>query len=118
MGTETGRGVAPIVHDPDTDLHVPALCDVEVIAGLRRATLHHGLDVRRAGEILEDYEELPLTRHGHVALLARAFDLRRNFSAYDVTYVALAEQTMGALLTADDRLGRAARQHTKVNVLA
>jgi predicted nucleic acid-binding protein len=117
MGTETGRRIASIVHDRETDLHVPALCDVEVLAGLRRATLRYSLDVDRAGEILEDYQDLPITRHGHLALLSRMFDLRRNFSVYDAAYIALAERTSGAFLTSDARLGRAARTHTEVTVL-
>jgi predicted nucleic acid-binding protein len=44
--------------------------------------------------------------------------LRHNFSAYDATYVALAEQLDAELLTADQRLARAVRAHTSVLVAA
>lgn len=63
---------------------------------------------------LEDYLDLPITRHGHVGLLAGILDLRANFSVYDATYLALAETLAAPLLTADDRLVRGARSHTRV----
>jgi predicted nucleic acid-binding protein len=63
----------------------------------------------RAADAIEDYLDLPLFRHGHQALLGRVLELRSNFSAYDATYVALAEQLNGELLTVDDGLARAVR---------
>jgi predicted nucleic acid-binding protein len=39
---------------------------------------------------------------------------RANFSAYDATYVTLAEALSARLLSADRRLLRAIRRHTKV----
>jgi predicted nucleic acid-binding protein len=44
-------------------------------------------------------------------------ELRANFSAYDATYVALAEHLNAELMTADDRLVRAVRTHTRIAVL-
>jgi len=43
--------------------------------------------------------------------------LRHNFTAYDATYVALAEALGATLLTADLRLARAVRTHTAVDVM-
>ncbi|MGH2669261.1 MAG: hypothetical protein ACRDJF_09960 [Actinomycetota bacterium] len=40
--------------------------------------------------------------------------LRRNFSAYDATYVALAEGIDGQLLTADGALARAVQARVRV----
>jgi predicted nucleic acid-binding protein len=96
---------------------VPALCDVEVTAGLRRALLHDLLSVERANQAIAHYRDLPLTRHGHQGLLPRMLDLRSNFGAYDACYVALAELMGAELLTADERLSRAVRTHTGVGVL-
>lgn len=48
------------------------------------------------------------------------WQLRENFSAYDATYVALAEvvaEERASLLTADARLARAVNNHTSVPVL-
>lgn len=96
---------------------MPALCDVEVGAGLRRALLGRTLSEGRAEDALVDYLDLPLTRHGHQGLLMRMLELRNNFSAYDATYVALAERLGGELLTSDGRLARALRTLTQLNVL-
>lgn len=98
-------------------MHAPALCDVEVTAALRRAALREIVSSQRVGLALQHYLQLPLTRHGHTALLARMLELRSNFSAYDACYVALAEGLDADLLTADERLSRAVRRHTRINVL-
>jgi predicted nucleic acid-binding protein len=99
------------------DLHAPALCDVEIVAGLRRAVLQRKLTGGRAHEAIHDYLDLPISRHGHQQLLIRMLELRANFSAYDATYLALAERLAGDLLTGDERLARAVRDHTEITVL-
>lgn len=66
---------------------------------------------------LEDYLDLPLTRHGHRSLLSRILALRSNFSAYDATYVSLAESLGAELLTADQPLARSVKNLLKVKVL-
>lgn len=101
---------------PDADLHVPALCDVEVAAGLRRAVLRRMVSDQRAAAAVEDYLDLPLRRHGHQWLMPRLLELRANFTAYDACYVALAEHLDGQLLTGDGRLARAVREHTEITV--
>jgi predicted nucleic acid-binding protein len=96
---------------------VPALCDIEVAAGLRCALLRGLLSLERADQALAHYPLLPLTRHGHQGLLPRMLSLRSNFGAYDACYVALAELLGADLLTADERLARAVRTHTGVGLL-
>ena len=66
---------------------------------------------------MDDYLDLPLTTHGHRALVPRMLALRQNFSAYDATYVALAERIGSALLTGDHALMRAVRQQAIVEVV-
>lgn len=105
-----------VVRARDVDLHVPALCDVELAAAVRRAMLRGFMTPGRAAEAVDDYLDLPLTRHGHGALLAGVLELRQNFSAYDATYVVLAERLGGALLTGDRRLARAVRSHMEVPI--
>jgi predicted nucleic acid-binding protein len=48
-----------------------------------------------------------LHRHAHEPLLDRIWELRRNVSAYDAVYLALAEVLDAILLTSDSRLARA-----------
>jgi predicted nucleic acid-binding protein len=117
LGTAAGGAVAASLRHDDPDLHVPVLCDVEVVSGLRRGLHARVLAHQRALDAVQDYLDLPLTRHGHQVLLERMLELRGNFSAYDATYVALAERLAAGLLTADDRLARAARSHTDLRVL-
>lgn len=106
-----------LLRAPDTDLHVPALCDVEVAAAVRSALLRGLLSAQRMTEAIDDYLDLPLTRHGHQVLLTRILDLKENFSAYDATYVALAERLGARLITGDQRLARSARSHTKLVIV-
>jgi len=117
LGTDSAGPIREILRGDDLDLHAPALCDVEVVAGLRRARMGRSLSEERADDALIDYLDLPLTRHGHQTLLARVLELRQNFSAYDATYVALAESLGGALLTSDRRLAGAVRTFTQLAVL-
>lgn len=72
----------------------------------------------RVGEVLTDLMDLPLTRHGHLALLPRAIALRNNFSVYDAVYVALAESVQATLVTADEKLAGAVRQHLSLEVVS
>lgn len=105
-----------VLEADDVDLHCPALCDVEVVAALRRALLMDRIDELRASLALQDHLDLPLTHHAHESLLARALRLRDNFSAYDAIHVALAEQLAAQLLTADDRLATAVRTNRTIAV--
>ena len=112
-----GSHLEVALREPETELHVPALCDVEVCSVLRRALLKRRLSHDRALDALEDYLDLPLARHGHTYLLGRVLGLRANFSAYDATYLALAEWLNASLLTADESLTRAVRAHLEIEII-
>ncbi len=92
----------------DEQLHVPHLIDAEVASGLRRRVIARQLDAEVAWTALDTWRRLGMTRYPMLSLLGRVWELRDNVSAYDASYVALAEQIDCALLTADGRLGRAA----------
>ncbi len=117
LRTDRAGPLEAVIEASDVDLHVPALCDVEISAALRRALLAGAMDERRTLDAVDDYLDLPLTTHGHGALIQRIIALRHNFSAYDATYVALAERIGAALLTADWALLQAVRQHALVEVM-
>ena len=100
------------------ELHVPALCDVEVASALRRALLAGSLAIPRAEQALDAYRDLPLERHGHLALLPVMVSLRDNFSAYDACYVALAQRLEAPFLTGDAGLARAVASHSPVDLVS
>ncbi|WP_448641682.1 type II toxin-antitoxin system VapC family toxin [Geodermatophilus sp. URMC 63] len=100
-----------------SDVHVPALADVEVLSVVRRAVLAGRLPVRRGAEAVQDWSELTVERYPHLPLLARAWELRDSVSAYDAQYVALAELLEVPLVTGDGRLARAPGLRCTVDLL-
>jgi len=118
LRTSTGRKLSPKLTDAGIDLHVPGLCDVEVVAALRGLERRGELEPARARAALDDYLDLPLVRHGQRGLVVRAFAQRENFSAHDAVYVALAEGLGSDFLTADDRLRSAVAERTEVELVA
>jgi predicted nucleic acid-binding protein len=121
--------LAPALADDDIDgdrarerlrseqLAAPELIDLEVVSTLRRAARAKRLDERRSAQALTDLAALPLRRVPHLSLLARVWELRDNLSAYDASYVALAEALDTVLLTADGRMKRASGINCEVAVL-
>ena len=117
LGTERGRRVSAQIADPSVGLHVPHLVDVAVTQALMRDALDRELAGSSARMALEDFRALDLTRHAREPLLGRVWELRRNLSAYDAVYVALAEALDSRLVTCDARLARAPGVTARVDVL-
>jgi predicted nucleic acid-binding protein len=90
--------------ESDDTFLVPHLIDVEVVSALRRMSVAQRLDKHRTQEYLEDLAALPAERYPHIPLLGRIWELRHNFTAYDATYIALAEATNSVLYTCDGKL--------------
>ncbi|SFP89928.1 Predicted nucleic acid-binding protein, contains PIN domain [Geodermatophilus dictyosporus] len=88
-------------------VHVPHLADVEVASALRRAVAADRITAAEGWSTLDTWRRLGVTRHAAPGLLDRVWQLRANVTAYDATYVALAEALGCALVTADGRLTRA-----------
>lgn len=107
LDTSTGQLVAAHIADPAEGLHVPHLVDIEVVQALRRYVREGELNTEEAEVALDDFLALDLQRHAHEPLLERVWELRKNLTAYDAVYVALAEVVDGVLLTCDGPLSRA-----------
>jgi predicted nucleic acid-binding protein len=88
-------------------LHTPHLIDSEVADGLRRRVAAMQLGADAGWTALDAFRRLGMTRYPVFALLDRVWELRDNLSAYDASYVALAELLDCTLLTADAQLSRA-----------
>jgi predicted nucleic acid-binding protein len=99
------------------ELHAPHLLDVEIVQGLRRLVRTGEVAVARSGEAIADLIDLDLHRHGLVDLMIRVWALRDNVSAYDATYVALAEAIDAPLVTCDSRLASAPGHRARVELI-
>lgn len=91
----------------DGDLHAPHLLDVEILHALRGLVRAGHLTQDRADDARQDFGELAVVRYPHEPLADRIWQLRHNLTAYDATFVALAEALAVPLLTCDGRLAAA-----------
>jgi predicted nucleic acid-binding protein len=96
---------------------VPHLVDAEVAHALRGQARRGRLAADDARSALTGWARLGVRRFGVVGLLPRVWELRENVSAYDATYVALAEAMDCQLVTADGRLARAAGPRCAITVV-
>ena len=88
----------------DESFIVPHLLDVEVVSAIRRLVAGLDVDAHRSGQFLAGLAALPAERFSHTPLIRRIWELRRNFTSYDATYIALAEATGSVLYTSDEKL--------------
>jgi predicted nucleic acid-binding protein len=101
----------------EEQVHVPHLIDPEVANALRRGVAASRIEPGDAWTALDRWRRLGMSRYAVVPFLARVWELRENLSAYDASYVALAESLECAVLTADVRLGGAPGLRCPVTVV-
>lgn len=89
-----------------SDLIAPALIDVEVVHALRGRVRGGKLQARIAVQAIADLRRIPMERCDMLPLLDRVWQLRENLTAYDATFVALAEAFDAVLVTGDERLAK------------
>ena len=95
----------------------PHLVDSEICHSLRRLCRLGAISVREAERLIGDWARLGIQRFGVVALSGRVWELRDNLTAYDATYVALAEALDCPLLTTDLHLVRVPGLRCSITVL-
>jgi predicted nucleic acid-binding protein len=118
LGDDDGDGHTARAELRDAvDLTAPDLVDVETVAVLRKRWLAGTISERRFQAAVRDLERLDFERVPALRLMRRAYELRANVTAYDATYVALAEALDCELLTADQRLARASGPRCAIRVL-
>jgi predicted nucleic acid-binding protein len=98
-------------------LHAPHLLDVEVAQVLRRHVSKGLISEARGQTALEDFLQIPLLRYPHDVLLPRVWQLRKNLTAYDAVYIALAEALEMPLLTCDANIAGAPGHRARVDVI-
>jgi predicted nucleic acid-binding protein len=107
LHTPVGLEIAPHIFAPEETIHAPYLVDIEILHAVRRLNRSGEVSVARARELLEDYSDLSLQRYPHVLFLARIWELRHNWTAYEAAYIALAEELDAPLFTCDRALATA-----------
>lgn len=88
-------------------LAAPALVLFETSNILRRHQLAGVLDATQASLAHQDLLALPMDLWPYMPLAERVWELRRNVTSYDGSYVALAELLEAPLVTLDARLANA-----------
>lgn len=107
VGDDGAGGAVARAAMAGNDLSIPDLADVEVVSVLRRRWLAKTMSAKRFAAAVSDLASVPADRYPVLPFMPRAYELRANVSAYDATYVALAEQLACVLVTAAARLARA-----------
>ena len=114
----TNRALADTIREAmagsDDEFIAPYLIDIEVVHVVRRLAAAGQIERVRARRILAELADLPIARFEHVPLLRRIWELRHNLSAYDATYVALAEATSATLFTMDRKLAEGHRARVEI----
>ena len=105
--TAAGRRLAERIRPSAISLNAPHLIDVEVTQAIRKYVLAGAISGERGRLALQHLAELDLERYSHTPFLPRIWALRENLTAYDATYVALAEVLQATLLTSDQRIASA-----------
>lgn len=118
LGSHAGRAVARRIEPDEVTLHAPHLLSLEVAQTLRRLSATGVLSAERAEEALMDAAALDVHHYDHEPIVARVWELRRNLTAYDAVYIALAEVLDAPLLTLDARLDAAPGNHATVELVA
>ena len=116
LRTPAARNIEERLFEPGETLHAPHLVDLEIAQVLRRYAAAGQISADRGREALDDLAAFRLRRWAHDALVMRIWDLRRNLTAYDAAYVALAEALAAPLLTRDRRLASAPGIFARVEV--
>ena len=105
--SSVGIEIENIIFSPFENLCAPHLIDLEIAQVLRRYCAFGDISPERAQTALNDFTDMPISRYPHDILLHRIWELRDNITAYDASYVALAEALPATLLTCDKRLASA-----------
>jgi len=113
----TAEPIETALFEGGGQLVAPELLDIEVLHTLRQLETTEAIPASRRVRVLDDFRALPIRRFRHTTLWEDIWKLRRNLTAYDACYVALARQLEATLVTRDERIARAPGLGTNVEVV-
>jgi predicted nucleic acid-binding protein len=116
LGVGVARDVEALM-SVESELAAPDLMVFEVLAVLRREAQRGEVAEGRAAAAVVDLGDLPIQLYPSLPLRQRVWSLRRNLTAADGLFVALAEQLGEPLATKDSALWAEAPKHASVDVL-
>lgn len=108
--------LADRIDDPAESLHAPHLIDLEVMSVLRSLEARRMISLELARRAISRLLTLDLTRYPHEPLVSRVWQLRGNLTAYDASYVALAESLAAPLVTCDGQLAAAPGNRARIEL--
>ncbi|HEX6085927.1 MAG TPA: type II toxin-antitoxin system VapC family toxin [Thermoanaerobaculia bacterium] len=102
----------------DAQRHAPVTVDAEFLHAMRRRWLAGTVTDEDARRALTLFRRVPIIRYPVEPLVPRIWSLRRNITAYDAGYVALAESLDLPLITRDSRLARSTGHAARIEYIA
>lgn len=121
---DASAGLLGLLNDGDARAYLsnepfacPDLADSELVHALRTRVRRGDIEAPDAERAIAAWARLGVHRVRIVGMLDRIWELRDNLSAYDATYVAVAEALDAPLLTADARLAGAPGPRCPVTVV-
>src|SRR5215472_18079584 len=117
LGAPRAEDLLDRLFSGDVFCHAPHFIDLEVLSILRRTVLTGEVSEERAVRAVHAFATFPIERHAHESYITRIWALRRNFTSYDASYVALAEALRVPLITSDAPLARAATKFISVELI-
>ena len=116
LGVGVAKHVAQLMTN-EGELAAPDLLVFEVLAVLRREAHRGSIADDRAAVAVDDLGDLPIELFPSMPLRRRAWRLRRNLTAADALFVALAEQLDEPFATKDGALATEVAKHSTLALL-
>jgi predicted nucleic acid-binding protein len=106
--TASGLRLIGLVDSIGGSMHAPELMTIEVLQVLRKHERMKLVNPQACDLARKNLFDMDVEMHTHDLLAPRVWKLRKQLSAYDASYVALAELLGCKLLTMDQKLARSA----------
>ena len=117
FNSAVGERVSQRLRDAET-ICAPHLLIVECLQVLRRFEHRGEIDATAAGALLDDLLDFDIDFYDHDLLAKRIWELRANLTAYDATYVALAELLGVPMVTTDAKIAGAPGHRAVIELFA